>query len=64
MKNLLRLHCAEEACDIATVSRTMIPGGRIPIALFQRLYSIETEGEFVSIFLKTDIAPVLAQSVR
>jgi len=64
MKNLLRLHCAEEACDIATVSRTMIPGGRIPIALFQRLYSIETEGEFVSIFLKTDIAPVLPQAVR
>lgn len=64
MKNLLRLHCAEEACDIATVDRTMIPGGRIPVALFQRLYGIETEGEFVSIFLKTDIVPVLAQAVR
>lgn len=64
MRNLLRLHCAEEACDIATIDRTMIPGGRIPVALFRRLYGIETEGEFVSVFLETDIAPVLAQAVR
>ncbi|BBL67537.1 V-type ATP synthase subunit C [Methanoculleus chikugoensis] len=64
MRNLLRLHCTEEACDIATIDRTMIPGGRIPITLFQRLYGIETEGEFVSIFLDTDIVPVLTQAVR
>ncbi len=64
MRNLLRLHCAEEACDIATIDRTMIPGGRIPVDLFRRLYGIETEGEFVSAFLSTDIVPVLAQAVR
>ncbi|MDN7013930.1 V-type ATP synthase subunit C [Methanoculleus sp. FWC-SCC3] len=64
MRNLLRLHCAEEACDLATIDRTMIPGGRIPIALFRRLYGIEAEGEFVSVFLETNIVPVLAQAVR
>jgi len=64
MRNLLRLHCTEEACDIATIDRTMIPGGRIPITLFRRLYGIETEGEFVSTFLETDIVPVLTQAVR
>ncbi|ABN56525.1 MULTISPECIES: V-type ATP synthase subunit C [Methanoculleus] len=64
MRNLLRLHCAEEACDLATIDRTMISGGRIPIALFRRLYGIETEGEFVNAFLSTDIVPVLAQAVR
>ncbi|SDK15614.1 V/A-type H+-transporting ATPase subunit C [Methanoculleus thermophilus] len=64
MRNLLRLHCAEEACDITTIERTMIPGGRIPLSLLQRLYGIETEGEFLNVFLKTDIAPVLAQAVR
>lgn len=64
MRNLLRLHCAEEACDVRVIDQTMIPGGRIPIDLFRRLYGIETEGEFVSAFLATDIAPVLAQAVR
>ncbi len=64
MRNLLRLHCAEEACDVRAIDQTMIPGGRIPIDLFRRLYGIETEGEFVSAFLATDIAPVLAQAVR
>ncbi|MDV2481570.1 V-type ATP synthase subunit C [Methanoculleus sp. Wushi-C6] len=64
MKNLIRLHCAEEACDITVVDRTMIPGGYIPITLFRRLYGIETEGEFISTFLKTDIVPVLARAVR
>ncbi|WP_214021031.1 V-type ATP synthase subunit C [Methanoculleus sp.] len=64
MRNLLRLHCAEEACDIKVIDQTMIPGGRIPIGLFRRLYGIETEGEFTSVFLTTDIAPVLAQAVR
>jgi V/A-type H+-transporting ATPase subunit C len=64
MRNLLRLHCAAEACDVAVIDRTMIPGGRIPIVLFRRLYGIETEEEFVSAFLETDIAPVLAQAVR
>jgi len=64
MRNLLRLHCAAEACDIATIDRTMIPGGRIPIELFRRLYGIETEEEFVSAFLETSIVPVLAQAVR
>ncbi|WOX55293.1 MULTISPECIES: V-type ATP synthase subunit C [unclassified Methanoculleus] len=64
MKNLLRLHCAKEACDMTVIDRTMIPGGRIPIAFFRRLYGTETEGEFVNIFLTTDIAPVLAEAVR
>ncbi|WP_292521077.1 V-type ATP synthase subunit C [Methanoculleus sp.] len=64
MRNLLRLHCAEEACDITVIDRTMIPGGRIPTSLFRRLYGIETEGEFVNVFLETEIAPVLAQAVR
>lgn len=64
MRNLLRLHCAEEACDLNTVERTMIPGGYIPVALFRRLYGIETEGEFVNVFLQTDIVPVLARAVR
>jgi len=64
MKNLLRLRCAEEACDITAIDRTMVPGGRIPIDLFRRLFGIETEGEFVSIFLQTDIVPVLTRAVR
>jgi V/A-type H+-transporting ATPase subunit C len=64
MRNLLRLHCAAEACDIAVIDRTMIPGGRIPTGLFRKLYGIETEEEFVTAFLATDIAPVLAQAVR
>ncbi|KAF5088454.1 V-type ATP synthase subunit C [Methanoculleus horonobensis] len=64
MRNLLRLHCTEEACDLATIDRTMIPGGRIPVEIFRRLYGIETEGEFVSVFLDTGIVPVLAQAVR
>lgn len=64
MRNLLRLHCAREACDLAVIDQTMIPGGRIPISRFRRLYGIETEGEFVSAFLETDIVPVLAQAVR
>ncbi|MDK2916716.1 MAG: V/A-type H+/Na+-transporting ATPase subunit [Euryarchaeota archaeon] len=64
MKNLIRLHCAREACDLATIDRTMIPGGRIPIEVFRRLYGIETEGEFVSVFLDTGIAPVLALAIR
>lgn len=64
MKNLLRLRCGEEACDITTIDQTMIPGGRIPIDLFGRLYSTGTEEEFTSTFLQTDIAPVLARAVR
>lgn len=64
MKNLLRLHCAKEACDITVVDRTMIPGGNIPLALFRRLYGIETEEEFISVFLQTAIVPVLARAVR
>ncbi|MCK9306321.1 MAG: V-type ATP synthase subunit C [Methanoculleus sp.] len=64
MRNLVRLHCAEEACDLTVIDQTMIPGGRIPIAFFRRLYGIETEGEFVNVFLQTDIVPVLAQAVR
>lgn len=64
MKNLIRLHCAEEACDITLIDRTMIPGGYIPISLFKRLYGIETEEEFVSVFLQTDIVPVLTRAVR
>ncbi|MCM2465587.1 V-type ATP synthase subunit C [Methanoculleus oceani] len=64
MRNLIRLHCAEEACDIAVIERTMIPGGRIPIGIFRHLYGIDTEGEFVSVFLETDIVPVLTQAVR
>ncbi len=64
MRNLIRLHCAEEACDIAVIERTMIPGGRIPIGIFRRLYGIETEEEFVGVFLATDIVPVLTQAVR
>jgi len=64
MRNLLRLHCAEEACNLAVIDQTMIPGGRIPIRHFRRLYGIETEEEFVSAFLETDIVPVLAQAVR
>ncbi len=64
MKNLIRLHCAEEACDLTVIDRTMIPGGYIPISLFRRLYGIETEGEFVNLFLETDIVPVLARAVR
>jgi V/A-type H+-transporting ATPase subunit C len=64
MKNLLRLHCAREACDITVVDRTMIPGGHIPLGLFRRLYDIETEEEFVSVFLQTAIVPILTQAVR
>ncbi|MBP7410583.1 MAG: V-type ATP synthase subunit C [Methanoculleus sp.] len=64
MKNLLRLHCAKEACDITVVDRTMIPGGNIPLALFRRLYGIGTEEEFISVFLQMAIAPVLARAVR
>ncbi len=64
MKNLLRLHCAREACDITVVDRTMISGGRIPLSLFRRLYGVETEEEFVNIFLQTEIVPILAQAVR
>ena len=64
MENLIRLHCGEEACDLTLIDQTMIPGGRIPIAFFRRLYGIETEGEFVNVFLQTDIVPVLAQAVR
>jgi len=64
MRNLLRLHCAKEACDIATIDRTMIPGGRIPIELFRRLYGIDTEDDFVNAFLATNIVPVLAQAIR
>jgi len=64
MRNLLRLHCEIEACDLAAIDQTMIPGGRIPISRFKQLYGIETEGEFVSVFLGTDIVPVLAQAIR
>ena len=64
MKNLLRLHCGEEVCDITTVDRTMIPGGRIPIDIFRRLYHAETEEVFTGILLQTNIAPTLARAVR
>jgi len=64
MKNLLRLRCGEEGCEIATIDQTMIPGGRIPVDLFRRLYHSRTEEEFTSIFLQTDIVPVLARAVR
>lgn len=64
MKNLLRLHCGEEACDIATIDETMIPGGRIAIDLFRRLYNAKSEEEFTNIILQTDIAPTLARAVR
>ena len=64
MRNLLRIRCAEEACEIGVIDRTMIPGGRIPIGVFRRLFGIETEEEFVNVFLRTDIVPVLAKAVR
>ena len=64
MKNLLRLRCGEEGCDIATIDQTMIPGGRTSIDLFRRLYHSRTEEEFANIFLQTDIAPILARAVR
>ncbi|NLA39540.1 MAG: hypothetical protein GX882_09260 [Methanomicrobiales archaeon] len=64
MKNLLRLHCGEVACDIVTIDQTMIPGGRIPIDLFRQLYGSMTEEEFRHTFLQTEIAPLLARAVR
>lgn len=64
MKNLLRLHCAREVCDITAVDRTMIPGGNIPTDLFHRLYGIGTEEEFIHVFLQTPIVPVLTRAVR
>ena len=64
MKNLLRLHCAREACDITIVDRTLIPGGNIPIDLFRRLYGTKTEAEFTSIFLQTALVPILTRAVR
>ena len=64
MKNLLRLHCAREACDITLVDQTMIPGGNMSIDLLRRLYGAGTEAEFTSIFLQTTIVPVLARAVR
>ena len=64
MRNLLRIHCAEEACDIRVIDQTMIPGGRIPIETFRRLFGAETEEEFITIFLRTTIVPVLAEAMR
>jgi V/A-type H+-transporting ATPase subunit C len=64
MKNLIRLHCVKERCDIGVVERHLIPGGYLPINQFDRIYGMETEEEFVRAFLQTDIVPVLTQAVR
>lgn len=64
MRNLLRIHCAEEACDIAVIDQTMIPGGRIPIETFRRLFAARTEEEFIFTILQTTIVPVLTEAMR
>ncbi len=64
MKNLLRLHCGKEACDVQTIRKNMIPGGYIPIEVFQRMYGMENREEFIHAFKQTAILPILTRALR